>query len=149
MITTLATLLLALIPQGDIVADDVDLIELNHYYDGCGQPIFSQFIFWDWHPRLGTHVVRAWTMADTTRTANGVLVCRGNTPLIGNRPVPTAAGWRLIYTDRATGHTLRQITARAFRETWTQHDPEVTDRDRLPTADRTPLSRPRRSAPPK
>lgn len=136
-----AAILLTLIPHTDVQSDDIDVLELNHYYDGQGQAIFSQFIFWDWNPNLGTHTVRAWTMANTRKNPQGNLVCKGNTPLISGGPIPTAAGWVLRYTDRSTNHTPRRITARAYRETWTQFDPEVRDQERLAKQDRRPLSR--------
>ena len=49
-----------------------------------------------------------------------------NPPFLGKLPQRVGRRWRLIIH---TKDILRQITADTFRETWTQVDPEVVDRD--------------------
>lgn len=58
----LILLIAATIPYGEPVAESVDVIETNSFYDDEGRPVFDQQIFWDWHPCCERHHVRAWRM---------------------------------------------------------------------------------------
>ena len=49
-------------PVEDIARDEVDLIEINHFYDGKGNPVFDQIIFYDWSPTQCRFNVRAWRL---------------------------------------------------------------------------------------
>lgn len=139
LITMLA---LSVIPRAGEIPDDVDVIELNHFYDEHGKPVFSQFIFWDWDHKHATHVVRAWIMAETTKDAAGKIVVKGNVPVLRSRPKPTTDGWELVFADRAHWSVYRRVIGRSFRETWTQYDPELANRSIVDKDDRKPLSKP-------
>ena len=61
------------VPLTPTVSDTVDVIELNHVYDGEGHLVFSQLIFWDWEvPASRQHVVawRVWKPGRPTPMRN-------------------------------------------------------------------------------
>jgi hypothetical protein len=110
-------------PQGDVARDQVDLIELNHLYDDTGRHVFDQLIFYDWSPLDCRYVVRAWRLVKNptqlpTRTWPSGLYC---------------AAW----TDN---DALREVRAPAMRESWTQYDPELVEREFMPKERRRELS---------
>lgn len=120
----LIALLLGIIPQTDIITDRVDEIELNHRYDDNGKYYASQAIFWEW--RDGARVVMDW------RNCHRDL-----------RPRRHGDGCRLTFQENVdryiqtngrhsveTETYLRVIDAPVWRETFTQHDPELEDRVR-------------------
>ncbi len=115
--------MLTIVPQSPLVCDRVDLIELNRVYDDEGRPAITQMIFWDWTPADGRfHVVawRLWKQAEMQPTrdwAQGEYV--------------------LLWHD---GELLREVRAPAWRESWTQHDPEMEDRRQLAKGERRGLS---------
>ena len=41
-------LLVGLISTEDIAREEVDLIEVNHFFDEQGRLVFEQLIFYDW-----------------------------------------------------------------------------------------------------
>ena len=101
--TLLATILLATVPhEGHIVRETVDCIERNHYYDGDGKPVFTQFVFWDW--KDGRHEVAAWRLEKDE--------FRFHPPIV-------------TWTDEGR---LRQVRGAYWRETWTQWDVEMAER---------------------
>ena len=103
-------LLASILPRGP-EPTDVDLIELNHVHDDEGRERFTQAIFWDWDDYESRFVVVDWRM------------------------VKQSVMW-----PRRDGMEFRQagvaVRARHWRETWTQHDPEVEDRARWPVTAR-------------
>jgi hypothetical protein len=131
MLAPLALLLLALVPADDVVCDRVALIEVNHFYDEQGRLIFDQAIFYDWCPERERYQVRAWQL------------------IKGPGQLPTRdwarGGWSATWKD---GEILRRVQAASMRETWTQYDPELLEREWLPTQRRLGLSRGRYSPPP-
>ncbi len=115
---------------GDAVAPQrVDLIELNHFVDQDGREVFRQVLFYDWSPSHRRYVVRAWRLVK-------------NESLIPRRRW-SPPRYECLWHDDGL---LRQVTAPAFRETWTQHDPERVNRKLVSEEDRVPLRRPRVSA---
>lgn len=122
----LALLLLSVVPQaGGVLADRVDLIELNHFYDEQGREVFDQMIFWEW---------------DGDRSRFHAIDFR----LVKSpRQVPAfdfeTRCWVSIWPD---GDLLRKVRAGSFRETWTQYDPELYDRKFVPKDLRRGLARP-------
>ncbi|TWT30701.1 hypothetical protein [Blastopirellula retiformator] len=94
------------------VHDRVDLIEVNHLYDCGGRHVLDQIIFWDWDRDRFT--VRAWR-----------LIKDGNCLPRRNRNGVYVSYWRDMYT-------MRKVVAPRKRETWTNYDPEVADREVLP-----------------
>jgi hypothetical protein len=108
-----------------VVAERVDLIEVNHFYDHCGRLVLDQVIFYDWCDRDCRFQVRAWRLLKQAvqvpheRTAHGDFVT--------------------IWQD---GDVLRKVATPSFQESWTQHDPEQLERRLLPQTNRRELCKP-------
>jgi hypothetical protein len=109
----------------DITVDRVDLIEVNHYYDEQGRHVFDQTIFYDWSAEQSRYNVRAFRM----------LKSPGQMPHRDWR----GGGYVAIWHD---GSVLRKVEASTFRESWTQYDPELVERDYLPKDQRRELLKP-------
>lgn len=115
----IAILALVMLPV-DIPTDTVDAIEINHFYCGEGNLVFTQAIFWEFsdsEPRLRVVAWRLWKDPSKTPTRRG-------------------KEWELVWAD---GETLRRVEARLFRESWTMHDPEMSNRSEWPTHKRRGL----------
>jgi hypothetical protein len=112
-----------------VVQQRVDLIELNHFVDQEGREVFRQVLFYDWSPRHRQYIVRAWRLVK-------------HESLIPRRRW-SPPGYECLWHDDGV---LRQVTAAAFRETWTQHDPERVNRKLVAEEDRVPLRMPSRLA---
>ncbi|MEQ8790501.1 MAG: hypothetical protein RIC55_29665 [Pirellulaceae bacterium] len=108
--------------HGVVANDRVDLIEVNHVYDERGRLSFSQIIFYDWSPRVGRFQVRAWRMLKTQSQ-------------IPHRDW-TTNDFVAVWHDEGI---LREVHADNFRESWTQHDPELIEREHLPKERRREL----------
>lgn len=93
--------------------DRVDVCELNHFHDENGSRVFCQIIFWNWHHDDASHHVLAWRL---TKDAVGFRLSRSHAFVDVFRDPPR----------------LRKITAISYRESWSQHDPELLDRDERP-----------------
>jgi hypothetical protein len=108
----LAALLLSVVPFDLPHEQRCDWIELNHFYDCGGNHVFSQWIFWDWSGYRKQ--VAGWRLVRpaTRKVQDGVLLYESD-----------------------SGKFIR-VRCRDCRETWTQFDPEVADRDILPDRDR-------------
>lgn len=107
-----------------VVADHVDLVEVNHYHDEQGRHVFDQMIFYDWNPHQRRFHVRAWRLIkEPTQVPR----------LDSRRNV-----WRVVWHDAGV---LREVTADSHRETWTQYDPELINREHLAQDHRRELSR--------
>lgn len=118
-----AWLLLAIIPHDWVVTDNVDVLEINVFYDQCGKVVFRQLIAWDFD---GVELrVRAWRMAKT--------------PSFDPR-------WDWERNDAFSiwneDGIIREVRAKAMRESHTQIDPELDDRDYLPKERRRELRKP-------
>jgi hypothetical protein len=123
MLHALALLTLLVVPRDDVARESVDLVELNHFYDENGRLVFDQVIFWDWSDRDARYQVAAWRLV------------KHEVQL----PRPDCCGrkfWTVLWQD---GDRHRAITAHAYRETWTQYDPELAEREYLPAANRREL----------
>jgi hypothetical protein len=115
-------LALGIAPQDDAVRESVDLIELNHFYDEHGRLVFDQVIFYDWSAGEARYSVRAWR-------------------LVKNQAQLPQRDWRLggysaMWQD---GEQIRYIHSKSIRETWTQYDPELVEREYLPKERRREL----------
>ncbi|MGY8766884.1 MAG: hypothetical protein ACKVH8_00465 [Pirellulales bacterium] len=111
-------------PQDVAVADRVDLIEVNHYYDPQGRLVFDQVIFYDWSSRDSRFHVRAWRL------------------LKSPWQIPRRSWTDGTYTTSwKDGEVIRDVKADMVRETWTQYDPELVERDYLPRERRRGLSK--------
>ena len=93
----------------DVKCDNVDLIEVNHYFDSNGKHVFDQLIFIDWCNRSRCYQVRAWRLIKKPT----------------NRPRRVRKFYQVVWQD---GEIMRKVRARAIRSTWTQYDPEVVER---------------------
>lgn len=101
---------------GSLAVERVDLVEVNHYYDENGTRLLDQAIFYDWCDVTARYQVRGWRLLKTPN----------------QYPQACPSGY---------GVALREgrIEARKYRETWTQHDPELTERQWLPREERREL----------
>lgn len=125
----LAIAAICLLPSDETVQDRCDAIEINHCYDDEGRLLHTQVIFWDYDEQAPNQRVAAWRLVKNP-------ACRP----IRNQ---NTGEWELLWSDE---DGLRRVTARSFRETWTQHDPEMTSRDEFPKSQRRGLTQ-RRPAP--
>jgi hypothetical protein len=121
----LAVALLAHAPVVDVVVDHVDLLEVNHYYDEQGRHVFDQTIYYDWSPEHSRYNVRAFRLLKST----------GQMPYRDWKTGEYIAVWH-------DGSIMRKVHADAFRESWTQYDPEVIEREYLPREQRRELLKP-------
>jgi hypothetical protein len=113
---------LCLHPNEDIATDSVDLIEVNHFYDEQGRLVFDQIIFYDWCPIFCRYNVRDWRLLKSTAQ-------------IPHR------NWQQGYfvTVWHDGEVLREVKSLSLRESWTQYDPELLEREFLPKEQRREL----------
>lgn len=111
-----------------VIRDRCDLVEVNHFYDENGRHVFDQLIFYDYGELDGApHLhIRAWRLIKSP-TQWPVRDRRGG-------------GHVSIFQD---GELLRHVRAGSFRETWSQHDPELLERVHLSPQDRREFFRPR------
>ena len=98
------------------VDEYVDLIELNHFYDQLGRPVYDQVIFYERAPETGRFQVRAWCLVEDRESLNRRPVRNYETQLY-------QVDW--FDTDQ---RLFRKITSRLYRESWTQIDPERTNK---------------------
>jgi hypothetical protein len=103
----------------------VEAVEINHYHDANGNPVFSQLILRRWL-RLSTgsgHRVEDWRLI------------KSDNPLT----ITSKRGRKqIVFTDDGI---LRVIEVAKIRETWTQYDPEVVDREVYSQFQRRPYLR--------
>ena len=111
-------------PPPIAVTEHVDLIEVNHYFDDSGKPVFDQLIFYNWDDMARRHNVCAWRLL---KNPNQLPI---RNPRNG-----------MYYTSWHDGKLLRCIEAAKRIETWTQYDPETHERAFLPKGMRTDLLR--------
>ena len=112
-------------PIEHVALDRVDLVEVNHFYDEQGKLVFDQIIFYDWSEADGRYNVRAWRL----------LKSNAQVPYRNWRQGDFVAVWH-------DGDILRKVQATSFRESWTQYDPELIEREYLPKDRRRELSKP-------
>ncbi|MFN0055816.1 MAG: hypothetical protein ACKV0T_27040 [Planctomycetales bacterium] len=130
MATTAASLTLCLAVCGANVStkipeERVDLIEINHFHDDQGRPVFDQIIFYDWSPLDRRYQIRDWRLL---KNPNQV-------PLRTAREGEYVAVW----TDFKSRDAIRKTQAKLLRESWTQYDPELVEREFLPEGKRRKL----------
>lgn len=111
-------------PSVDGTIDDyVDVLELNRYYDEVGRLLHTQVIGWSFdegHDKSRLNVV-FWRLAK----------------VVSDYPVPQGSYYVTTYRD---GDAMRKVYGRSYRETWTQYDPEMEDRNNLPMNQRRGLT---------
>ncbi len=110
-------------PDQEIVAfDRVDLVEVNHFYDEHGKLVFDQVIFYDWCDQQCRYNVRAWRL----------LKKPAQVPQRNFEHGDYVAIWQ-------DGTHVRKVRASSYRESWTQYDPELVEREHLPKDKRADL----------
>lgn len=114
-------------PTEDVAFDEVDLIEINHFHDEQGRLVFDQIIFYDWSSADSRYQVRAWRMLKT--------------PAQIPRRNWRDGGFIAIWHDTQNGDVLRKVKAQTLRESFTQYDPELVEREFLPKEKRRDLRR--------
>ena len=87
-----------------------DLVEINHYMPECGNG-FVQLIAWDWSPDYCRWHAQQWLIVRDWQRVGVVVIGEGD------------------------GTSVR-VSARLFRETWTQHDPERENQKLFPINER-------------
>jgi hypothetical protein len=128
--TTAATLAVCLAvcgasPSPKISEERVDLIEVNHFHDDQGRPVFDQILFYDWSPSDQRYQIRDWRLLKNTNQI----------PLRSTKDGDYVAVW----SDFKSRDILRKTQAKLLRESWTQYDPELVERDFLPEGKRRKL----------
>jgi hypothetical protein len=113
---------LGLNPTEDVAREKVDLMEVNHFYDEQGRLVFDQVIFYDWSPEHSRHMVRAWRLVK-------------NPTQLPERDWRDG-GYLAVWQD---GEIVRRVQAASMRESWTQYDPELVEREFLPKERRKEL----------
>ncbi len=109
-------------PPEHVVLDRVDVIEINHFFDEHGKLVFDQVLFYDWSASQSRYHVRAWRLLKTPAQ------------------IPQRDWQRGDYVARwFDADALREIRATTVRESWTQYDPELTEREFLPKERRQEL----------
>ena len=96
------------------IVEHTDMIEVNHLHTLDGEPTFTQVIFWKWYEDKSEYHCRAWTM-------NEKLSFNGKTAAF------------------MEGKTPRRVRATHMKESWTQYDPERTDKEYVAETDRVKL----------
>ena len=156
-------LLIAALPSPNVMADRVDIIELNSVYDENGAIVYRQWIFWrrgnvvawrmppgDNVRQLPTDAERAafakwWTARSRTKRRPNPQVPPWVPPYKGKRPTRRKNGdLVLIWIDRTNPFDkgyLRRVVCRRYVESWTLYDVEAWERTKLPKEERVGLSR--------
>lgn len=154
MFAAAALLALGLLPRDAPVEDAVDRIEVNHVYDGNGNLVIDQIIFWEWNARHSRFDVvdwrllkgvrneitdeqrRAWRCAGADRAPPPVGKWRGGHayPKLNHEQGVYISEW---FDERADQR--RRVTAPIFLETWTTGDRELAERRVVPQCERRKL----------
>jgi len=102
-------------PREDVASEQVDLVEVNHFYDDQGRHVFDQVIFYDWAEGHSRHMVRDWRLVK-------------NPAQLPQRNWKDGSYTALWHDNEG----LRKVQAKSMRESWTQYDPELVEREYLP-----------------
>jgi len=112
-------------PAEDAATDRVDLVEINHFYDDQGRLVFDQIVYYEWSHEHGRFHVRDWRLLKSSTQI----------PLRNWREGGYVSEWN----DFKQRDGLRRVEAKLIRETWTQYDPELIEREFLPQEKRREL----------
>ncbi len=110
-----------------VTNEQVDLIELNHFFDPRGQHVYDQVIFYQVAPETGKFHVRAWCLVEDRES-------------LSRRPIKNqnTEQYQVEWYDN-DHRILRRIKSQQFRESWTQIDPERVDKKILEERSRLSL----------
>lgn len=116
--------LLCLVPLGDVLVDEVDVIEKNYVWgnwDENGKPVqtLAQWIFWEWSEERQRFQVVGWKIIRKGEMVEADSKC-----------------WKLRFTE---GSKTREIRSVSYRETHSHSDLEVDDRSIWPVEKRRKL----------
>ena len=53
-----------------VLTDRVDVVELNHFYNGNGELVFDQVVWWDWNSAESRYDVVDWRLLKGVRREN-------------------------------------------------------------------------------
>lgn len=120
MIAAVFAILFAIVPIDPVLRDTCDLVEVNHFYDEHGNLTFDQIIFYDWSDSRCRFDVAAWRMVKSR----------------AQLPRTRGDGWAVQWHENGL---MRDVRVKAVRESWTQYDPELLERDYLPKEARREL----------
>jgi hypothetical protein len=119
--------LLATVPHGEtVLRDRACCLEVNNFHDSEGQLVFKQLLVWEF--RRGTHRIIDWRLIKN----RGEL----GTNIEVRRDYQTG-DYVARWWEENGGE--REVRAKTARETWTQVDPELRDRDAHPVNQRRKL----------
>jgi hypothetical protein len=110
----------ASVPKGHrIIEEQVDMMELNHFFDPVGRHVYDQVIFYHISPETGKFRVRAWCLIEDRES-------------LSRRPLrdPQTSTVRVEWYDE-NQKIVRRLNSKLFRESWTQVDPERSDKVQL------------------
>jgi hypothetical protein len=119
----------AITPVNDVARESVDLIEVNSTYDEYGKFIFRQIIFWDFEH---------YTALNGAAGYRYQVVCWRMLKDDSQLPQRDHAS-RRYFVRWQDGNIARHVSAKEFRETWSQYDPELLEREILPKEKRREL----------
>lgn len=122
-ILTTAALLLSVIPHDSVTVDRVCDVETNAFHDGDGRLVFTQVIWRCWNPRKSRFDIVDWR-----------LLRPGMQPVYDYERREYRCHW-------FDGERERLVIAKTARESFSQHDPELTEREIVPTDKRRLLSK--------
>lgn len=149
----IAASLLSVVPHDTAVRESVDVVEVNNFFDQDGKYVFTQLIFRDWCEAADCHQIRAWRMVKPRQTPpieqpfvdeiSEVAKCdlRWRSFATHGPMLPRELDGKFV-CHWLDGEVERVITARECRETYTVHDPEVSERESLPKEKRAELRKP-------
>lgn len=126
MIWTIFFLIFGIRGPSLYLEENVDLIELNHFYDIKGSHVYDQVIFYESDPATGKFFVRAWCLAEDSYSKENNWENR--------RPIRNYTNdlYEVYWNDTSSSKVVRRkITSRLYRESWTQTDPERTNKKLL------------------
>lgn len=141
MVTAFLTFcLFAVVPHEDVLVDDVDLVEVNHFHDEQGKQVYTQIIFYDWNESKSRFDIVAWRILPKRLPSSA----KKSTDYAADLPVynERTGTYVVTWNDMKTGAGMRKVNAGACRETFTQFDPEQEARTKLPLEQRRGFSRP-------
>ena len=119
----------------ELTAEDrVDVAESNFFYDENGRLVFQQIIYYDWCPRAERYQVVAWRIVKVDTSKLPREPCPGYVP----ERDWGRGGYVSLWNE---GDVLRRVRADSFRESWTQYDPELAEREVLAKEKRAELRR--------
>jgi len=110
--TLAAAFLVAVLSMGShhdriVLEESVDVVEVNHFFDGDGRHVLDQLLFYRW--KTDHHELIDWRSVKSPECL----------------PVRHGGHWECFWTD---GIQLRRIRCASYRESWEQYDVELADR---------------------